>query len=53
MFKSLVNLTKDVVDIATAPIEIALDVTRGITKPIAEEAKEVVDDIKKDLDVND
>ncbi len=45
MFKSLYNLTKDVVEIAAAPVEVAADLTRIATKPVADlakEAKEVV-----------
>ena len=32
MFKSLFDLTKDVVEIATAPVEIASDLTRAAIK---------------------
>jgi len=55
MFRSLGKLVGDVVEIAVAPVEVALDVTRVITKPIADVAKataetvkEVTDDITKD-----
>lgn len=47
MFDSLIGLTKDVVKIATAPIEIALDTTRLVTKPLAEASKEITSDIKE------
>jgi len=44
MFKSLFSLAKDVVEIAVAPVEIAANLTREVTKPIAEELKEIVKD---------
>ena len=46
MFKSLFELTKDVVDIAIAPVEIAVDVAREVTKPVAELAKDIVEEFK-------
>lgn len=49
MLGSLVGVASDVVKIATAPVEIALDVTRAVTKPIADVAQEAVKEIKKDL----
>lgn len=52
MFKSLIDLTKDVVEIASTPVEVAVDATRAVTKPVAEAMKEVKDDIKKELDVD-
>ena len=48
MFKSLIGIVTDVVTIAAAPIEIAADLTRAATKPIAEAAKEIVADIKEE-----
>lgn len=53
MFKSLLGIMSDAAKIATAPIEIALDVTRAATKPIAEVAEELVEDVKGALDVED
>lgn len=50
MFKSLLNLGKDIVDIATAPVEIAADLTRTVTKPAADLAKEMAQDYKEDED---
>lgn len=50
LFDSITKLTKDVAEIVTAPIEIAVDLTRQITKPIADAAKEIVEDVKEDLD---
>lgn len=46
------GLIKDVVDIATAPIKVAEGVTRVVTKPIADVAKEVakeVESVSRDL----
>jgi len=50
MFKSLFELGKDVVDIATAPVEIAVDVTRAVTEPIAETAQDCVDAVKEEIE---
>lgn len=49
MFKSLFGLVENVVSIAAAPVEIALDVATAVIKPIAEAAQEVVEAIKEDL----
>lgn len=46
MFKSLFGVVSDVAKIAIAPIEIAADVTRAVTKPIADVAEEAVKEIK-------
>jgi hypothetical protein len=46
MFKSLICLATDVVKIAAAPVEIAVDLTRAATKPIADAAREVVAEVK-------
>ncbi len=50
MFSSILGLVGDVVKIAATPIEIAVDLTRAVTKPIAEFAEEFKDDIKLDLE---
>jgi hypothetical protein len=42
----LFDILGDVVDIVSAPIEIAADVTRAVTKPVAEVAQDVVKEIK-------
>ena len=47
MLGSLFGLIDDVAKIATAPIEVALDATRIITKPTADIAQEAVDLIKE------
>lgn len=49
MFGSLFGVAIDLVKIAAAPVEIALDVTRAVTKPVADVAQEAVKEIKKDL----
>lgn len=52
MFGSLVKLVEDVVTITAEPIEAAIDVTRSVTKPLADAAKEtaaVVKEITKDI----
>jgi len=49
MFKSLFGVVTDVVKIAVAPIEIAADATRAVTKPIADVVEETVKDIKDEL----
>lgn len=46
MFKSLIDLTTDVVRIAAAPVEVAVDLTRIATKPLADAAQEIVQDVK-------
>lgn len=50
LFDSLTDLTKNVVDIVKAPVEIAVDVAKGATKPMADMANEVVEDVKKEVD---
>ena len=49
MFKSLFNLTKDIVDIAVAPIEIAVDITSAVVKPVADVARDVTKTVKEEL----
>lgn len=49
MFSSIFGIAKDIVKVAVAPIEIAADVTRSITKPVADAVEEVVNDIKEEL----
>lgn len=50
MFDSLSKLVGDVVDIAVAPIEIAVDVTSALVEPVAVAAKEVVESVKDVID---
>lgn len=49
MFKSLIELVKDVTEIVTAPVEIAVDTARAVTKPMAETAKELTDTVKQEI----
>lgn len=49
MFGSLLGVVGDVVKIAVAPVVVAAEVTRAVTKPIAEEVDSAVKAIKKDL----
>lgn len=46
MIMGLFDIFDDVVKIVTAPIEIAADVTRAVTKPMAEVAQDVVKEVK-------
>ncbi len=46
MFKSLFGIVEDVVKVVAAPVEIAIDVTRVVTKPIADLAEEAVQEVK-------
>lgn len=52
MFGSLLNIVKDVATVVTAPVEIALDVTSAVTKPIADTVSETVKGIKEELTDN-
>jgi hypothetical protein len=47
MFGSLLGVVTDVVKVAVAPVEIALDVTRVVTKPIADLAEEAAAEVKE------
>ena len=47
MFKSLIELTTDVVKVASAPVEIVADVARVVTKPVADIAGDVVKEVKE------
>lgn len=47
LFKSLGSLAGDVIDIVTAPVQIAVDLTRVTTKPLADMAKEVAGETNK------
>ena len=49
MFDSLVELTKNVVKVAAAPVEIAADVAVAVTKPIAEVSEDVTKEVKRAL----
>ena len=46
MLNSLFSVVTDVAKIVTAPVEIALDTTRAITKPVAEVAETMVKEVE-------
>lgn len=46
MFKPLFGIVEDVARIALTPVEIAADLTRAVTKPIADVAEEAARDVK-------
>lgn len=47
MFKSLVGITTDLVKIAAAPVQVAVDLTRAVTKPIADAAQDVAQGVNE------
>lgn len=51
MFKGLIKsftlLGEDVIGVVTAPVEIAVDTARVITKPIADMSKDISKEVKK------
>jgi len=47
MFNSLIGLVTDVAKVAVAPVEIAIDVTRCVTKPLADLAGEISEEVKE------
>lgn len=52
MFKSIFDLAGDVAKIVVAPVEIAVDLTRVVTKPLADIAEGATEEVKaavKDL----
>ncbi len=53
MLDSLFGVAKDLVKIAAAPIEVAVDLTREVTKPLADAASEVVESVKEACDKGD
>lgn len=51
MFRSLLGLVSDVVDVADAVVSVPVAVVRGVTKPVAEAAcciKEEIEDLLED-----
>jgi len=46
MFKSIFGLVEDVATVVTAPVEVAVDLTRCVTKPLADAAEAVTDEVK-------
>ena len=47
MFGSLLGIATDLVKVAVAPVEIAADVARVITKPVADIAEEVTKEVNE------
>lgn len=47
MFDSIFGVVKDVATVALAPVEIAADLARAVTKPIAEGTREVTKEVKE------
>lgn len=47
LIDSLVDLTVDVARIATAPVEVVVDLTGQVVKPVAEVAQDIVDAVKR------
>ena len=50
LFDSLSELGKDLTDIVTSPIEVAVDTVKTITKPLADATNEIKDNIKETLE---
>lgn len=48
MFKSIIGIGTDIVKIAAAPIEIVADITRCVTKTVADAATDVKDSAKEE-----
>lgn len=53
MFKSIVGIFEDAAKIVAAPVSIAADVTRAVTKPLAQGAEEVAKVVKDLIGTND
>jgi len=51
LIKSTVGIVKDTVDIVSAPVAVAADVARVVTKPIADAVTEVAEEIHDELKV--
>ncbi len=48
LFKPLFDVAGDLVELALAPVEIATHLTREVTKPLADAAKDVVEAVKEE-----
>jgi hypothetical protein len=46
LFESVVDLATDVVKVAAAPVEIAVDLAGAVVKPVAEVAQDIVKEVK-------
>lgn len=49
MFGSLAGLVGDAIKVAAAPVSVALDLTRSVTKPLADVATDVAKEVKQQL----
>jgi hypothetical protein len=49
MFGSLLGIVGDVAKIALAPVSIAVDVARVVTKPVADLAEEAAKEVKQSV----
>lgn len=49
MLGSLIGVLGDAVKIVAAPIEIAADLTRAVTRPMADAATQVAKDVKESV----
>lgn len=47
LLKSVADLAVDVAAVAVAPVQIAVDLTGAVVKPVAEVAQELADDVTK------
>jgi hypothetical protein len=47
MFKSLLGIVEDTVKIVVAPVEIVADLTRVVTKPVADVAQAAAEEVKE------
>lgn len=50
LFKSLFGLAGDAFKIVAAPVQVAVDLTRAVTKPVADLADETAKELHKTLD---
>lgn len=46
LLKSVADLTKNVAEVALAPVEVVVDLAAAATQPLAEAAREIKQDIK-------
>lgn len=47
MFGALAGLVGDVAKVAAAPVSVAVDLTRAVTKPAADAAEQVAREVKQ------
>lgn len=49
LFKSVFGLASDAVKIVLAPVQVAVDLTRAVTKPVADLAQDTAKELGKTL----